>query len=263
MSHSQFHSINLFILRHAWLNLLDKHMTTGRINQVTILQRMSTALPAHCAEDFTRASRRNYVWLLKQNYSRQDVTSAVETLLEAQSTQYSPFLSRDWVNHAANTRLTAQSSPPFSSRPIEVVLEQARLPQQSKTAPNFGHNCCQSLNSFLKVTHHEQKSSTEVSSATFYLEYPPAPFQRSSREPLWRRLPPVRIFDDTGQLQQKPLRKTQEKWSTENLRDSILIENEVHTHLRNQQYQIPYCRIGLPGRLSATTSLQHIPVKEE
>jgi hypothetical protein len=36
MSHSQFHSMNLFILRHAWLNLWDKHMTTGRINQVTI-----------------------------------------------------------------------------------------------------------------------------------------------------------------------------------------------------------------------------------
>ena len=36
MRHSQFHSKNLFILRHAWLNLWDKHMTTGRINQVTI-----------------------------------------------------------------------------------------------------------------------------------------------------------------------------------------------------------------------------------
>ena len=34
MSHSQFHSIKEFILRHAWLNLWDKHMTTGRINQV-------------------------------------------------------------------------------------------------------------------------------------------------------------------------------------------------------------------------------------
>ena len=33
MSHSQFHRIML-ILRHAWLNLWDKHMTTGRINQV-------------------------------------------------------------------------------------------------------------------------------------------------------------------------------------------------------------------------------------
>ena len=36
MSHSQFHSIEAFILRHAWLSLWDKHMTTGRINQVTI-----------------------------------------------------------------------------------------------------------------------------------------------------------------------------------------------------------------------------------
>jgi len=35
MSHSQFHSIELFILTHAWLNLWDKRMTTGRINQVT------------------------------------------------------------------------------------------------------------------------------------------------------------------------------------------------------------------------------------
>ena len=38
MSCTQFHSIKLFILRHAWLNLWDKHMTTGRINQVTVCQ---------------------------------------------------------------------------------------------------------------------------------------------------------------------------------------------------------------------------------
>ena len=37
MSHSQFHSIRVLILRHAWLNLLDKHMTTGRINQVAVV----------------------------------------------------------------------------------------------------------------------------------------------------------------------------------------------------------------------------------
>ena len=37
MSHSQFHSIESFILRHAWLNLWDERMTTGRINQVTII----------------------------------------------------------------------------------------------------------------------------------------------------------------------------------------------------------------------------------
>ena len=37
MSRSQFHSIKLFILTHAWLNLWDERMTTGRINQVTII----------------------------------------------------------------------------------------------------------------------------------------------------------------------------------------------------------------------------------
>jgi hypothetical protein len=37
MSHSQFHCI-AFILRHAWLSLWDKRMTTGRINQITILK---------------------------------------------------------------------------------------------------------------------------------------------------------------------------------------------------------------------------------
>ncbi len=36
MSHSQFHCIKSFILRHAWLNLWDKRMTTGRIDQVAI-----------------------------------------------------------------------------------------------------------------------------------------------------------------------------------------------------------------------------------
>ena len=34
MSHSQFHCKTL-TLRHAWLSLWDKHMTTGRINQIT------------------------------------------------------------------------------------------------------------------------------------------------------------------------------------------------------------------------------------
>jgi hypothetical protein len=47
MSHSQFHSTNLFILRHAWLNLWDKHMTTGRINQVTTFQFTKYSAASH------------------------------------------------------------------------------------------------------------------------------------------------------------------------------------------------------------------------
>ena len=40
MSHSQFHSTRSLILRHAWLNLWDERMTTGRINQVAIFPRV-------------------------------------------------------------------------------------------------------------------------------------------------------------------------------------------------------------------------------
>ena len=57
MSHSQFHSTNLFILRHAWLNLWDKHMTTGRINQVTTIQMHI------CATSDTRTTRHFLQWV--------------------------------------------------------------------------------------------------------------------------------------------------------------------------------------------------------
>ena len=50
MSHSQFHRINWFILRHAWLNLWDKHMTTGRINQVTVLKRTPESIKKQTAK---------------------------------------------------------------------------------------------------------------------------------------------------------------------------------------------------------------------
>ena len=49
MSHSQFHSIEAFILRHAWLSLWDKHMTTGRINQVTTGTTERAIAPRHWA----------------------------------------------------------------------------------------------------------------------------------------------------------------------------------------------------------------------
>jgi hypothetical protein len=60
MSHSQFHRINWFILRHAWLNLWDKHMTTGRINQVSYYEKevgfFCANHPQYCLEAYS-ASR--------------------------------------------------------------------------------------------------------------------------------------------------------------------------------------------------------------
>ena len=57
MSHSQFHSTDLFILRHAWLNLWDKHMTTGRINQVSYENEVKT-LRKNAQNQFHVSTRR-------------------------------------------------------------------------------------------------------------------------------------------------------------------------------------------------------------
>ena len=51
MSRSQFQS-KIFILRHAWLNLWDERMTTGRINQVaTMFSPWQKSLATHCSRD--------------------------------------------------------------------------------------------------------------------------------------------------------------------------------------------------------------------
>ena len=58
MSHSQFYSINLFTLRHAWLNLCDKHMTTGRINQVTnVIRRGFILQPPYALKEIREPQR--------------------------------------------------------------------------------------------------------------------------------------------------------------------------------------------------------------
>ena len=57
MSHSQFHSIESFILRHAWLNLWDERMTTGRINQITFLLNLQFCTTA-LQEDWGRLPQR-------------------------------------------------------------------------------------------------------------------------------------------------------------------------------------------------------------
>ena len=67
MSHSQFHSTNLFILRHAWLNLWDKHMTTGRINQVTTFREFKPP-PLDATEEWTAAYSRSWNRFLSREF---------------------------------------------------------------------------------------------------------------------------------------------------------------------------------------------------
>jgi hypothetical protein len=63
MSRSQFYSIKLFILRHAWLNLWDKHMTTGRINQVNFLLARNCTVTEHNVKSWTelRGNKRSHI----------------------------------------------------------------------------------------------------------------------------------------------------------------------------------------------------------
>jgi hypothetical protein len=61
MSHSQFHSTNLFILGHAWLNLWDKHMTTGRINQVTTFPLRRLQTEAHHNSPYSAPSKKPFL----------------------------------------------------------------------------------------------------------------------------------------------------------------------------------------------------------
>ena len=61
MSRSQSYGIKSFILTHAWLNLWDERMTTGRINQVATAARSCS--PAFCkAKKKTTHSLRRPKW---------------------------------------------------------------------------------------------------------------------------------------------------------------------------------------------------------
>ena len=68
MSHSQFHSIELFILTHAWLNLWDKRMTTGRINQVTRYLKYSFIKPKRFRCKAIRSGWVDHEWHFKHTY---------------------------------------------------------------------------------------------------------------------------------------------------------------------------------------------------
>ena len=68
MSRSQFHSKELFLLRHAWLNLLDERMTTGRINQVDCKPNLKPAK----AEEWLPTNKPQRTYLLIRRAVRLD-----------------------------------------------------------------------------------------------------------------------------------------------------------------------------------------------
>ncbi len=132
MSHSQFHSTNLFILRHAWLNLWDKHMTTGRINQVTTFPKLLHRA-AMCTK-YSAGPRATFLqWEFISDLKDFDPLSSTRTVRTV----------------ATKCLLTARSKPPCS--PISHHLDSLllvcynkngglwrELPATSKTACSLG-----------------------------------------------------------------------------------------------------------------------------
>ncbi len=116
MSHSQFHSTNLFILRHAWLNLWDKHMTTGRINQVTTFQ-MHHKMQHHVlaiqwllSTMGVRYKASKPRWLFSSQLMAAFRVNRTRTLIESvKETPYSPDLT--YFRQALPVCKSAQRSP--------------------------------------------------------------------------------------------------------------------------------------------------------
>ena len=110
MSRSQFQS-KRFILTHAWLNLLDKRMTTGRINQVAIFVSIAAA-----------SSKRGsplpneFGSFLTLSFSRctdfhQDMDNHVNLQSPFQTYPGESFISRDRASMYCATALLTTSSP--------------------------------------------------------------------------------------------------------------------------------------------------------
>ena len=59
MSHSQFHSIKSFILRHAWLNLWDKRMLLAESTRLLSQLQLAPSTPTHHTHSCLRIQSRN------------------------------------------------------------------------------------------------------------------------------------------------------------------------------------------------------------
>ena len=113
MSRSQFQS-KRFILRHAWLNLWDERMTTGRINQVAIHNIANSSVHGETASldpdrDPSQCSRRG--GRSRKSTSLQDTVSWFSLSL--------PIMSQ---NHALLTTTANLSDMPLETEHSQISL---------------------------------------------------------------------------------------------------------------------------------------------
>ena len=168
MSHSQFHSMNLFILRHAWLNLWDKHMTTGRINQVTI------TLGSPHAHTHTLRVCHSYVYiymrasfpsLRKEPHNRMHASLFPTFVFVSSSWKHFVFVSEMRPRIVPNSRGAPVGQASFwavlllsFSAGLCVALAQVSAQSRFASSPPFGlreYRCDLASLAYLKTTHNK------------------------------------------------------------------------------------------------------------
>ena len=137
MSRSQFQS-NRFILRHAWLNLWDERMTTGRINQVAIFPRKGTA-PTNAARTTTfqptllgpaQPSNTPAVLAARGKIKKWKI---IKKLINARFRQSRPYRCRHWYRIQPNQSLrwtpridnghsASRNTPPDHRHPQQTLI---------------------------------------------------------------------------------------------------------------------------------------------
>jgi hypothetical protein len=127
MSHSQFHSTNLFILRHAWLNLWDKHMTTGRINQVTTFRSAFAAIIYSCAWQ-----ARTLSWCGVHHLFICWRSIAAQGCLPPNEREYKPPWTHKW-HHLVSHSHTSQARSPCPIKRTKVTRLRWGLPTINDT----------------------------------------------------------------------------------------------------------------------------------
>ena len=127
MSRSQFQS-KRFILRHAWLNLWDERMTTGRINQIAIFR-----TPDFYGLD--QVERTGTIWteLTGPNKSYQITFHFILLVFQLRPIQKKPLHPREGIVTA-----TRQNSQVLHHHQLSILPEQVVGQVDTKTTSRFG-----------------------------------------------------------------------------------------------------------------------------
>ena len=120
MSHSQFHSIDLFILRHAWLNLWDKRMLLAESTRLLSLRKKGRCLPENdlALKSQVRSEQGKSAFLIKIRNSGSP-NDCLESFITSESNASSAGCPR--TIYSGRSTLSSQLITIFQNLPGDVV----------------------------------------------------------------------------------------------------------------------------------------------